>query len=123
MIRIAAAAAALAASATIACAGSLGGEWLRADGVAKVRFTNCGDAFCGSISWLKDPKNDPAKVGEQVFFGMKPAGENVWKGSAFNPEDGRTYAGKVTVAGAHMTTAGCVFGGLICKSMEWTRER
>ena len=97
------------------------GEWLQDDGKAKVRFASCGDAVCGSITWLKDPTSDPAKVGQQVFFDMKPAGDNLWKGSAFNPEDGKTYSGKMTLSGDRLTTAGCVLGGLICKSVDWTR--
>jgi uncharacterized protein (DUF2147 family) len=53
---------------------------------------------------------------------MKPKGDNVWTGSAFNPEDGKTYNGKLTLGGDQLTTAGCVLGGLICKSMSWTRS-
>ena len=34
-----------------------------------------------------------------------------------------TYTGKMTLASDHLTTAGCVFGGLICKTFEWTRAR
>ena len=117
-------AAMLAASGVGAAAGEAKGDWLRDDGKAKVRFAPCGgDALCGSISWLKDPANDPAKVGQQVFFDMKPSGDNVWKGSAFNPEDGKTYSGKMTLSGDRLTTAGCVLGGLICKSMAWSRAR
>ena len=87
----------LAASATAAFAGDAKGEWARDDGKAKVRISvlrRRGD--CGAISWLRDPKNDPGKVGQQVFFGMKPQGDNVWTGTAFNPEDGKTYSGKMT---------------------------
>ena len=116
-------AAILLASASPALAGELNGEWTRADGVARVRFANCGGAVCGAISWLKDPKNDPGKVGQQVFFDMKPSGDNIWKGSAFNPDDGKTYSGKLTLSGDRLVTAGCVLGGLICKSMDWTRAR
>jgi len=124
MLKVLASAAFLAASASGAYAGDAKGEWLRDDGKAKVRFAPCGgEALCGSLSWLSDPAHDPGKVGQQVFFDMKPNGENVWKGSAFNPEDGKTYSGKMTLSGDRLTTAGCVFGGLICKSMSWTRAR
>jgi uncharacterized protein (DUF2147 family) len=27
----------------------------------------------------------------------------------------------MTMSGDHLVTAGCVLGGLICKSMNWTR--
>lgn len=113
----------LAASAPTAMAGDVTGEWARDDGRTRVRFSSCGSgAVCGVVTWLKDP-NSPAKIGEQVFFGMKPSGENAWAGTAFNPEDGKRYSGKMTLSGDHLVTAGCVLGGLICKSFGWTRAR
>ena len=97
----------------------IGTTWLRDTGSSRVKFAPCGDAVCGSIVWLKDPSG-PAKIGQQIFFDMKPDGPGQWKGQAFNPEDGKTYSGKMTLAGASLTTAGCVFGGLICKSTSWS---
>jgi len=65
----------LTASAPAAIAGDVRGEWARDDGKTKVRFIACGaDAVCGSITGLKDP-NSPGKIGEQVFFDMKPNGD------------------------------------------------
>jgi uncharacterized protein (DUF2147 family) len=121
MLRALISAAVLAATVSSAWAGDVKGEWARDDGKAKVRFGSCGsDAICGSLSWLRD-KDDPGKVGQQVFFNMKPSGDSAWAGRAFNPEDGKTYSGKMTMSGDHLVTAGCVLGGLICKSMNWTR--
>jgi uncharacterized protein (DUF2147 family) len=121
MLRALASAAILAALGSPALAGDVKGEWARDDGKGKVRFVSCGgDAICGSISWMRDPK-DPGKVGQQVFFDMKPSGDNAWAGRAFNPDDGKTYSGKMTMSGDHLVTAGCVLGGLICKSLNWTR--
>ena len=54
---------------------------------------------------------------------MKPNGDNAWAGVAFNPEDGQRYTGKMTLSGDRLTTAGCVLGGLICKSFGWTRVK
>jgi uncharacterized protein (DUF2147 family) len=116
-------AAILTATVSTAAAGDVKGEWARDDGKTKVRFVACGgEAVCGSIAWLRDPKG-PAKLGQQVFFDMKPNGDNAWAGTAFNPDNGKTYAGKMTLSGDHLVTAGCVFGGLICKSFNWTRAR
>ena len=59
-------------------------------GDSKVRLASCGgDAICGSISWLRASKDDPGKVGQQVFFDMKPSGDNAWAGRAFNPRTAR----------------------------------
>lgn len=96
------------------------GTWLRDTGASRVRIAKCGDALCGTLSWLKEP-GGPAKVGQRIFYDMKPNGPGKWKGSAFNPEDGKTYSGTMTLAGDTLTTAGCVMGGLICRSVQWSR--
>jgi uncharacterized protein (DUF2147 family) len=97
------------------------GTWLRETGESRVRFAKCGDALCGTVSWLKDPENSKSKVGQRVFTGMKASGANQWTGEAFNPEDGKTYSGKMTLSGNSLTTAGCVLGGIICRSVSWSR--
>ncbi|MBK9083125.1 MAG: DUF2147 domain-containing protein [Rhizobiales bacterium] len=116
---------ALAAGVTIAAAsGALAqdasGTWLRDSGASRVRIAPCGDALCGTIVWLKDASG-PAKVGQRVFYDMKPNGAGSWAGKAFNPEDGKTYSGKMSLSGNSLTTAGCALGGLICKSVQWSR--
>jgi uncharacterized protein (DUF2147 family) len=99
------------------------GIWMREDGSAKLRFSACGgDAVCGFLAWKKDP-GGPARIGQKLFFDMRPNGENAWGGSAFNPNDGKRYTAKLTLSGNHLVTAGCVFGGLICKSFDWTRTQ
>jgi len=97
------------------------GTWLRDTGASKVRFAKCGEAVCGTISWLKDASG-PAKLGQRIFYDMKPAAGGKWNGSAFNPEDGKTYSGTMSLAGDTLTTAGCVLGGLICRSVKWSRS-
>ncbi|MDE2578199.1 MAG: DUF2147 domain-containing protein [Hyphomicrobiales bacterium] len=101
-------------------AGDILGNWQRADGSSRIRMSECGDAVCGHITWLRD-KDSPAHVGQRVFYNMKDSGGGAYAGSAFNPEDGKTYSGKATVSGSSMTTKGCVLGGLICKSVSWRR--
>jgi uncharacterized protein (DUF2147 family) len=118
--------AALALAATVltaspALATDLMGTWIRDTGASKVKFSRCGDAICGNIVWLKPGADPSAKIGQRVFFDMKPNGANAWAGSAFNPEDGKTYTGKMTLSGATLTTAGCVMS-VICKSATWTRS-
>ncbi len=97
------------------------GTWLRDTGESRVRFAKCGDAICGTVAWLKDPANTKSKIGQRVFFDMKPNGDNAWAGQAFNPEDGKTYSGKMSLSGSTLTTAGCIAGGFICRSVSWSR--
>ena len=96
------------------------GVWLRQEGAARVKIATCGASLCGTIVWLKDT-DGPGRIGQRVFFDMRPSGSNTWAGSAFNPEDGNTYSGKLAVSGNVLTTTGCALGGLICKSMNWSR--
>jgi uncharacterized protein (DUF2147 family) len=111
----------LAASAPAASAGEVTGIWMRDDGSAKLRFSACGGgAICGFLAWKKDP-GGAARIGQRLFSDMKPNGEDSWAGTAFNPEDGKRYTAKLKLSGDHLVTAGCVLGGLICQSFNWTR--
>ena len=110
----------LLASVSAAAAQDAIGTWERATGASRVRVSKCGEALCASLSRLNDEKG-PAKVGQRIFYDMKPNGANKWSGSAFNPEDGKTYSGTMTLSGNTLTTAGCVMGGLICRSVKWNR--
>ena len=122
MLRSALFLAAVGLGAAPALAGDATGVWLRDSGASKVKIAPCGGALCGTIVWLKDPANSPAKMGERVFFDMKPDGDNYWTGSAFNPDNGKTYSGGMTLSGNTLTTKGCTLGGIICKSVTWTRS-
>lgn len=96
------------------------GTWLRDNGGSRVKVAPCGANLCGTIVWLKDA-DGPSKVGQRVFYDMASSGTNKWSGKAFNPEDGKTYSGTMTLSGSSLTTSGCVLGGLICKSVNWTK--
>jgi uncharacterized protein (DUF2147 family) len=124
MMRTLLVALALTAAVSAASAGEATGLWIRDDGSAKLRFVPCGGGgtLCGFLAWKKE-SGGPAKVGQKLFSDMKPSGEGSWAGSAFNPEDGKRYAAKLTLTGDHLVTAGCVLGGLICQSFGWTRAR
>jgi uncharacterized protein (DUF2147 family) len=104
----------LGASAGAAAASDATGIWLRDSGASRVRVAPCGAALCGTVVWLRDTG------GPRVFFDMKPAGEGRWSGKAFNPEDGKTYSGSLSVSGNTLTTSGCVLG-VICRSVSWSR--
>lgn len=110
------------------------GTWLRETGSSRIRVASCGGALCGTITWLKEPRNDvnnpdAAKkkkplLGTTIFFGMKPSKSNQWKGNAYNPEDGKTYTGYMTLQGENsLKTQGCALGGLVCRSVTWTRVK
>lgn len=97
------------------------GTWLRENSESRVRFARCGEAICGTVVWLRNPAESKSSVGQLVFYDMKPNGANSWAGQAFNPEDGKTYSGKMILSGNALTTAGCIAGGWICRSVSWSR--
>jgi len=112
---------ALALAAGPALADDVTGVWLRETGASKVRFAPCGGAICGTLVWIKEGTDTPAKVGQRLFSGMKSTGPNAWAGSYSNPDDGKTYDAKMSLSGSTLTTSGCAFGGVICRSSTWTR--
>ncbi len=97
------------------------GVWLRESGASKVKFAPCGGAVCGTLVWIKEGTDTPARVGQRLFVGMKSTGPNAWAGSYNNPDDGKTYDAKMTLSGNTLTTSGCAFGGVICRSSTWSR--
>jgi uncharacterized protein (DUF2147 family) len=121
-----------------AFAGQPEGTWLSGDGGTKVKISNCGGKLCGSVVWLKDPKNDSGKpktdihnpdeakrsrpmLGLQVVHGLAPDGANRWSGNIYNADDGKTYSAHMTVGdGNSADVQGCVLG-VLCKTQKWTR--
>ena len=96
------------------------GDWARGDGKARVRIAPCGDDLCAVNTWMRaDVRNE--KVGDRLVMTVTPEGDGRLTGKAFDPQRHMTYHLIMKVAGSHMTTSGCVLGGLICKSMSWTR--
>lgn len=98
------------------------GRWDREDGLGGIDISSCNDSLCGRIVWLKET-NTPAKIGQEVLFDMRQTAAGTWTGSANNPEDGRTYSGTMTLAGARLMTKGCILGGLLCQFVALTRPR
>ncbi len=98
------------------------GRWDREDGLGGIEITPCGEALCARITWLRDA-DTPAHVGQEVLYDMRRTADETWTGSANNPEDGRTYAGTMTLTGSRLLTKGCILGGLVCRSVALSRPR
>ncbi len=116
------------------------GVWLTQAGIARVRIGRCGSELCGIVVWLKN-KIDPATgrpftdnrnpdpvlakrqmIGLPLFFGMRSSGPGKWSGGIYNADDGKTYAGNLSVSGpSTLKVEGCA--GALCGSEQWTRSR
>jgi uncharacterized protein (DUF2147 family) len=96
------------------------GHWERGDGNARIRIAPCGAATCVTNTWIR-PGTPDEKTGDKLTMQIKPAGAGKWSGSAFDPQRNLHYKMNINVANDHMTSDGCILGGLVCKHMSWTR--
>ena len=105
---------------TTAFAGGADGDWARDDGLIRSHIGVCGGAICATNIWAKNPEGNE-KVGDRLVMTLNETATNHWTGSAFDPQRNRTYSMEMNVTGNRMTTRGCVLGGLLCRSVGWTR--
>lgn len=126
-----------------AVADEIVGIWATVEGKSHVEITPCGEKFCGSIIWLKEPldeKGDPkldtnnpdATLQNRSILGLPllvnfAAGDevDVWEnGSIYNPEDGELYSCTMTLLdGKTLKVRGYVGLPLFGKTQIWTRVK
>jgi len=123
------------------------GNWLTADGKARVEIVKHDDVYDGSIVWLKEPNYpaddekgmagkvkvdrenpDPALktrpiIGLPLISGFKYAGDNVWNhGHIYDPESGKLYSCKMTLMmDGSLKVRGYVGISLFGRTEIWTR--
>lgn len=113
-------------------ADAIDGRWRVSDGTSIIVISPCGGTRCATVAWTnkgdRDALNaDPALrnrpiVGLRVIWDLKEGAGNVWAGTGYNPNDGNTYATKVTVKSqSEIEISGCILGGLLCDSDIFTR--
>src|SRR6476661_1875092 len=74
----------------------LEGHWANPHHSVIVNVTRCGDAFCGTVSWATAKNRERGTTpGTRVLSDLRPAGDGVYKGSAFEPK--RSISGSATV--------------------------
>jgi uncharacterized protein (DUF2147 family) len=107
------------------------GEWLVAEGTARIKIIDCAGALWGIVSWESDPgvdsyNPDPAKrtqpiTGTAILRGLKPSGTNRWDGTIYNTDNGRTYSGGITLSDANvLRVRGCILL-VLCGGENWKR--
>jgi uncharacterized protein (DUF2147 family) len=105
-----------------ASAQSLEGKWANPKRSVIVNVARCGSAYCGTVSWATEKNRDKgATPGTRVLSDLRPQGEGVYKGRAFEPK--RNISGSATVHQVGedvMIVKGCVMG-VFCKEQRWTR--
>ena len=120
---IALAFAAAAVPVTASAQAPLEGRWKNPRGSVIVNVARCGNALCGTVSWANANNREKGVApGTRVLSDLRPQGDGVYKGRAFEPK--RNISGSATVhqVGPNvMVVKGCAVMGLFCKSQRWTR--
>ena len=135
----AAAAAALVAGgqAAAAAGNDITGVWASPSRGAHVKIAPCGEGeVCGTVISATPAKTNPQlldvhnkdpnlrgrpMIGARLMEGFR-GGPRKWTGGhLYNPGDGNTYRGALTLIDAdHLELEGCAFL-VLCKSQVWTR--
>jgi uncharacterized protein (DUF2147 family) len=102
---------------------ALEGKWANPKRSVVVDVAKCGAGYCGTVSWANAKNRDKgAKPGVRVLSDLRPQGDGVFKGKAYEPK--RKISGSATVHQVSpdvMIVKGCAIAGLFCKSQRWTR--
>lgn len=79
-----------------------------------VMVASCGKDYCVTA------QTAPYKGRSVGQF--RPAGGSSFTGKITDLKSGKTYSGKANFDGKSLTVAGCVMGGLVCKSESWLKQ-
>ena len=110
-------------------AAPLEGRWANPKRSVVVQVAQCGNAYCGTVIRASDKAKANARkggtqnlIGTRILSGLKPAGNNRYKGKVFVPKRNIFASATVRQVGDNvMEVEGCVVGGLLCDEQRWTR--
>ncbi len=115
------------------------GIWADEDGQSNIEISQCGDALCGRVVWLREPINANGQpktdinnpdarqrnrplLGLTIISGLQPDDDSQLKGLVYNAEDGKVYDLYLKPKRTTMEVEGC-FAFILCGSQTWTRVR
>lgn len=106
-------AALLACTSIAAQADIIEGNWKRPTGTI-VKFQACGaSTYCAVVQ-------SGTHKGKQA--GSMKGANGTYRGTLTDLDVNKTYKGKAKISGNSAAMAGCVLGGLICKSETWIKQ-
>lgn len=89
------------------------GKWKRTSGTV-IEYKSCGgNDFCGTVM-------SGEYKGKSI--GKMSGKDGSYKGTVNKLDEGKTYSGKASVSGNSLSLAGCIAGGLICKTEKLARQ-
>lgn len=113
--------------------GQILGIWNAEDGESKIEIVKCGEAYCGSIKSMKNPRNDERNsnasmrnrplVGLEILKGFKYSGSNSWSGGTlYAPKRGKEMSAKLVLTTPDSLDIK-VSAGVARKTTTWTRDK
>jgi uncharacterized protein (DUF2147 family) len=99
---------------------SIHGTWMRGDGNARVRIAACGQSLCATNVWIGDAGGGE-EVGDRLVMTVEPDARGRLSGTAFDPKRDLTNSIRIDMREASLVTRGCILGGLLCRSVDWSR--
>jgi uncharacterized protein (DUF2147 family) len=102
---------------------TLQGKWANPKHSVVVHVAPCGNALCGIVRWASAKNREKGvDLGTRVLSDLRPAGDGVYKGRAYDPKHDMTGTATVRQLGPNvMLVKGCAIMGLFCKEQRWTR--
>ena len=113
------------------------GNWLTEDNRAVIAISRCGETVCGRIARFlveseagqRDINNPDPNLrnrtiqGSRILSGFRYDRGQYRHGQVYDPENGRNYNARLRLnRDGSLRVTGCVLGGLICQSQNWTRR-
>jgi len=98
------------------------GVWIDHTGRGAVEITDCNDALCGHVVWVKDSKHLNT-CRNQVIGNVKATGNNTWdRGWILDPDDDSRYSVELKPIGNdRLRVVGYMGSKLFSETMTWKR--
>lgn len=94
------------------------GIWNRDGHQQRLEFFDCDGKLCARGVFPPPPEGRPPALVLRYAVKTEP---NRWKGDLFNPENGKTYSGAITLESpTQLTLTGCLIA-FLCQSESWTK--
>lgn len=113
MVRLAIAVLGVIAASPAFAADPIVGNW-RTEAGSIAAVSPCGGAFCIT---LRSGQHSGKRIGS-----VSPSGGAKYAGTIIDPASDKSYSGSATLSGASLRMSGCVLGGLICRTQNWSRQ-
>lgn len=90
---------------------------------AHIAMSPCGSKICGTIAktFNSDGEYKSPNIGKKLVIDMEANGDGSYNGQVWRPSNDKIYIGKMQLNGNKIKLKGCVAGGLLCSSQNWTR--